>query len=742
MTRKKSSRNLGLAILALTAILVVSIILLVPLNTVPTNSVWSVSNINLVQNGVTGANGAVTGGDWRIIGTTDNSIIQYVTLNQTTMKAFPGTFPSGDAVLGSVTLGIVQQQAPYWHVPLTKIEDIQVYPTTYGEYKTGEDNTHSTPPLTVTLWKTDQSQKALVIPFTVGVLKTAGSKLGSLVTDYPGAVLQHSAQGDYYSMSVSFYSIAQMQQPQVITWYNPQDHSQTVTMTLLFTVGGSEFDWTQDYCVVTEQNGGQVLANNVFPYSSLNQIETELNPAYNSPTNFESYWFGGGSWAAEGYFTEPSMGGPVNYGPASSFGFPSNLVHRADGSMSPIFPIPPIPNGMGSLPDPASIGVDSEGYKYPTQTVDPSNPSFPGWYVPAPANTEGIAITGDWQNYRLPIGANVITDKNNLRPTGLSVVDFLASQNIGGVSKLGVPAQSYNIWGQSSTDPVSGTMKSYAGAAGSDSSLNVAIPLTARFWAFQLDVSTDLVDTVVIQQNYVHVVIDSFTVDRDTVSSGDSAIVTATLRNTNSFSGIAMQGFSIPNNLKSSCQITGGGGLYFQANETQTVNLQVTNTGNLVNDTQANFVYVVQNTHGDTTDSKTITLTFTAGLGVPDTTLTINTLIKGTNEPVDGLKVQVFYGQTGTLSQTLDTSGGVAKFDLALETGACTLKITDPAGRYADQQDYFNIAQGDNSKTYYFSTASPPTNTLPWNIIILIAIIAVALIGVAGIVYYVKKHRR
>ena len=63
MTRKKSSRNLGLAVLALTAILVVSIILLVPLNTVPTNSVWSVSNINLVQNGVTGANGAVTGGD-------------------------------------------------------------------------------------------------------------------------------------------------------------------------------------------------------------------------------------------------------------------------------------------------------------------------------------------------------------------------------------------------------------------------------------------------------------------------------------------------------------------------------------------------------------------------------------------------------------------------------------------------------------------------------------------------------
>ena len=178
MTRKKSSRNLGLAVLALTAILIVSIILLVPLN-LPQNSVWSVSNINLVQQGTNTANGTVTGGDWRIIGTTDNSIIQYVTLNQTTMKNMPGTFPSGIAVLGSVTFGIVQSQPPYWHVPLSKIEDITVYPTTYGEYKTGEDTAHSTPPLTLTLWKTDQSQKALIIPFTVGVLKTAGSKLGS-----------------------------------------------------------------------------------------------------------------------------------------------------------------------------------------------------------------------------------------------------------------------------------------------------------------------------------------------------------------------------------------------------------------------------------------------------------------------------------------------------------------------------------------------------------------------------------
>jgi len=396
----------------------------------------------------------------------------------------------------------------------------------------------------------------------------------------------------------------------------------------------------------------------------------------------------------------------------------------------------PVPNW------PASVGVDSEGYKYNTQNVDPLGYKFPGWYVPAPANTEGIAITGDWQNYRLPVAANVITDKNNLNPTGLSVVNFLHSQNVDGVTKIGVPNMSYNIWGQGQTDPISGSMKSYAGAGGADSSLNVAIPLTARSWAFQLDVSTDLVDTVAIQQNYVHVVIDSFTVDRDTVSAGDSAIVTATLRNTNGFSGLAMQGFSIPSNLASSCLITGGGGLYFGPDETKTVNLLITNTGNLVNDTKSDFKYIVQNTHGDTTDTKTISLTFTAALGVPHTTLTINTLIKGTNEAVNGLKVTAYYGQTGTLSQTLETSGGVARFDLQMETGACTLKITDPAGRYADQADYFNIQQGDNSKTYYFSNDNPAVSTIPWNIIFLVVVIAVALIGIGGISYYVKKHRR
>ena len=237
-----------------------------------------------------------------------------------------------------------------------------------------------------------------------------------------------------------------------------------------------------------------------------------------------------------------------------------------------------------------------------TQNVDPLGylSSLAGMFL-SPLTQKACAITGRLAELSIACRCKRHHSKNNLNPTGLSVVDFLAAQSIRGVSKLGIPAQNYNIWGQSQTNPVSGSMKSYAGAGGADSSLNVAIPLTARSWAFQLDVSTDLVDTVVIQQNYVHVVIDSFTVDRDTVSSGDSAIVTATLRNTNSFSGLAMQGFSLPANSATSCQITGGGGLYFEPNETQTVNLLITNTGNLVNDTKADFTYSVMNTHGDTT---------------------------------------------------------------------------------------------------------------------------------------------
>ena len=735
MTRRKSHKKLGLAVLGLTAILVVSIILLVPLN-LPQNSVWSVSNINLEERGVNGGDGVLKGGDWRIIGTTDISNIQFLTLNQTTMKNFPGQFPPDVAVMGSVTFGILQNQAPYWHIPLTKIEDIAVYHKTYGSYKTGQDSGHSIDPLTVTLWRTDLANKELVIPFSVGILKTGGGKLGSLVTDYHGAILLHSAQGDYYQFSVSFKSIATGQMSSVINWYNPQDPNQKVKMTLLFTVGGSEFDWSQDYIVVTEQNGGQVFQNNVFPYSSLSEIEKQLNPAFSVATNFESYWLGGGSWKANGYWLEYSMFGSTRFGPANQYPAANpSLVRLADGSMSPLFQVMPVPGLY-----PQAVGVDSEGYKYNTQDIDPDAPCFPGWYTPSPINTEGITgnnVPSDWQNYRLPVGANVINDKNNLRPTGLSVVNFLSTQTIAGVTKTAVPKQNYNLWGQTA-------IASYAGSAASngDSSLKVSIPTAARSWAFQMDVSTDLVDTVVIQQNYIHVVIDSFSVDRDTISVGDSAIATIALRNTSPFSGTASQGFTVPTELQGSCSVSGGdGSLYFQANSSQTVTLHIANTGNLADDKQGTFTYHVINNNGETTDSKTVTLTFKAGLGVPDTMLTVNTLLSGTNEAVNGLKVTVAYGATGTLSQTLDTNGGVVRFDLAKETGACTVTITDPSGRYADQKDFFNLVQGENSKTYYFSNRTTNNGWLSWQLIMIIAIIAMVFLGIGGIAYIVKRRR-
>jgi len=692
------------------------------------NSVWAVSNINLEQRGVQSGNGVLDGGDWRVIGTTDSADIQFLTLNQTTMKNLPGAaqgFPPDVAVQGSVTFGIVQNFNPYWHIPFTKIEDITVYPQTDGTYKLNPDPAHFVPPLTVSLWRTDLANKELIIPFSVGILKTGGSKLGTLVTDYPGATLVHGATGDYYNFALSFRSIAQGQLSSVINWYNPQDPTQKVQMKLLFTVGGSEYDWTQDWIVVTEKDGGQIFPNNVFPYSSLNQIEQELNPAFASPTNFRSYWFGGGNWLSHGH---TDFGGPIA-------GTPSRLMVQADGSVTPAYVLITPPYGSHAY-------IDDEGYSYPTSNTN-QDFDFPGWYVPSPQNQEGVTgqnVPSDWWNYRMPAAANVINDKNNLQPNGISIVNFLAQQTISGVNKPAVPPQNPNLWGYGG----SGTVGNNAPGLG------VAIPKAARSWTFQLDVSTDLVDTVVVTQNYVHVQITNFQCDRTTISPGDSAIVTVTLKNTNNFAGTVSQGFNMPSNIAGACAISGGDGLLpfsaaGQSGDTQTVTLYIKNTGNIVQDTPVTFTYTVINSNGDTTDSKQLQLTFKAGLGVPDTMLTINCLVQDTNEPVDGLKVTVYYGQTGTLSQTLDTDGGVARFDLQKETGACTLKITDPAGRYRDVSDFFNVAPGENSKTYHFSTGpAPPSPKAPWWQTYWLYIVAaiVAAIAVVAVAAVAKKRKR
>jgi hypothetical protein len=71
--------------------------------------------------------------------------------------------------------------------------------------------------------------------------------------------------------------------------------------------------------------------------------------------------------------------------------------------------------------------VIDEGYNWGS-TASNTNFEYPGWYVPAPGNKEGITIPSDWQNYRLPIAGTLHNDQQNTLPPALSIVDYLCAQ--------------------------------------------------------------------------------------------------------------------------------------------------------------------------------------------------------------------------------------------------------------------------------------------------------------------------
>ncbi len=440
--------------------------------------VLAVSRIYLETHGSGGSGEVLRNGNWRILASTDvyGSITQFLTLNDTVAKQYAqgSDYPPDVYIQGSVTIGIFQNQLPYWHIPFYKVEDITVYPKTYGAFDYSKAGQYVDPKV-VSIWRSDLSNKELVIPFSVGILKTAGSKLGSLTTDYPGAIKISTSEGDAWQFQLSYKSIAEAQSPQVITFYNPQDTSQKVKMTLQWTAGGLEYDWPYDWIVITDKDGGNILSNNVFNSYDLSQVETQLNYQLGSSIAYAHYWFGGGSYPGHGETTW--MGGQITDGLAHSLGT------WDDGSAAPCWTVH-VPNY------PTISQMLYEGYAYDTTKTNtasgqPCPYEFPGWYVPAPGNTEGtFGVPPDWQSHRLPITAPTINDAQNTIPVGLSVVNYLARSTIirsptnPDVNKIGLQKVNTNVWGMGA-----------GGTVGDNApGLGVALPAAARHWVYTLDV--------------------------------------------------------------------------------------------------------------------------------------------------------------------------------------------------------------------------------------------------------------
>jgi hypothetical protein len=232
----------------------------------------------------------------------------------------------------------------------------------------------------------------------------------------------------------------------------------------------------------------------------------------------------------------------------------------------------------------------------------------------------------------------------------------------------------------------------------------------------------------------------SFSIDRNTVFAGDSAKVTVTLVNNNSYGGTVSEGFSIPSNVAASCSVTGGeGALYLQAGETQTITLLITNTGNLAQDTLAAFTYHVYNADDDTLFSKTVQLTFKAGLGVPETTLNVTVKDGSTNKPLDVL-VQAYYDVNYEGYRFGDSNDGLVTLDLGTYTGQVLVNASDPQGHYLLQSQLLTVTHGNNAFTIYMVTNSalptPKANNseqICWGLLVVLLAAVIIVIGLTNV---------
>lgn len=684
------------------------------------NDILGVSSVLYEANGVAGADGAVHGSNWKVLATTGNANMYFLQLNQSYINSLgvKASYPDDIQITGSVTFGAFQTYSPYWYVPVEKIPngDITVYPQMTGSYKGSMTSSYTVPAMTVSVWQTKPSSMQLFIPFSIGILKTLGSDLGSFVTSYEGAAIQHSEQGDYYTFSISAESIASGEMSKTIVFMNPADSSETVTINLQFSVGSAYQFPSEPWIIVTERNGGEVN-NNVFHYSDLQTILNTLDYTRGSEWSYYHYLYGGGGvFKGTGY---------ASWGSGSvAFSVPMPPSTWSDGSVCPQF--------YAAVPTyPTLTYVFAEGFKYPTYNVVETY-EFPGWYVPSPENNEGVRLGGDYWNYRLPLAGSLRNDLVNTRPTTKSIVNYLCdSLNVGGIVKpFTLQRITMDYWGY--------------GAQGScPLGIGVMIPNGARQWLITASVSSDVVDTVVEVDNFIHVSIANPSLDVSLIGQGQTATFSCNLVNHDNFAGRVSVGVSVPASLSYGVTSFGGtGSMRFEAagqtGSTRQFSFSLTNLGNFREDKTETLTLKITNDAGEVTDSENFQVTFKKGLGVEDTLVVVTTQDADSNALISGLTVQVYYGQGLTDSVSpMTTQEGSATFDLNVYTGYAKIVVSDNGGRYEQQAKTVGpLDHGANQATFKMVAIGSSVD-FPW----LLVLAVVAVVSAIGLVVFKAKRR-
>lgn len=251
-----------------------------------------------------------------------------------------------------------------------------------------------------------------------------------------------------------------------------------------------------------------------------------------------------------------------------------------------------------------------------------------------------------------------------------------------------------------------------------------------------------LASSVAVQEDYIDVKIESFSIDRTTINPDETANINVTLKNYSPFSGTVAHGISVPQEVDATCFVIGGSGEeYFYANQTKNLTLKIDYSGLLAEDKNINLTYKITNDEPRTTDERTFTITLKAGLGIPDTVIEVKAFNSDTKESVGYVDVDVNYGlNLEEFHKSNYSNNGQVTVNLGKYTGLAEV-IVSSNHRYEPQNLTVNLNNGITPLSFELV----PTETIPsdtstdnnWFLIGIIIIVAVALL--VGII--IGSHR-
>jgi len=633
-------------------------------------SLWGVSQLYLEKTG-SPIGEEYKGAVWRVVSDTLMTEFKPVTFNETLVKNVNLTaLPSNVKINSEIQVNVWQsnEYPPYWYVPWRKInsEPITVIPKTYGTLRYWDvlngiqfkqlrkpiyNEEISIEPVQVDVYTLDLDKAELHVPFLVRVTKTVGANTGPLI---PSEYTEYLSSKDAYLIDISTTSITKNQQySRDITFTNSKDSSEWLKMSLKFTIGddtviSKPFTTTNILTIQPVGGGVPICPQNTFSGSE-NDYSTTLMPillgwteGYYSPTAYYYYWMGDPNDVFQNIFK-----GNVLYNIPGSKQFSVYYNHFNkwfDGTTQPVI------NDL--LAEGLLTGTDITCNIY----------DYPGWYHP-PTNVDHF-----WDKI-YPISPDIYNsfpedvEPNGTRPKGLSLCDYIASQEIYAPKEAKIdnvydPRTAHSVFGKVPKPylPRINSLNPYGDyyAFGKPPLDNYIayLPLSSRSWLFTMDISSELADAIIVSEKYLDVSIENFKGGNVEIQPGESATLTMDLVNKLNLKG----GFELIIKVDKAIpfEVSGTGYITFEENETRKNDYKVIvkNSYLIGEKITGNFKLIAWNGEKETS-SVSFWLTFLPSAGLPNTGLSIRCVNKNNpSEGIMGVSITVFYGTDKTKTKS------------------------------------------------------------------------------------------